>query len=372
MSSSAPVMDVDGLLAPLPGNNPAGENLQYSGLHDQIREARRAEEDLAQGDWQRELKAADWDEVVALSTEALSSRTKDLQVGAWLAEARVKLQGFAGLRDSLRVMRGLHEQFWDSVYPEVEEEDLEARANALAWMNRQLAIAVQEIPITKGGGGGFSFLQWEEAKKLDLPPNAASMDSEALSRLNQERARAVEAGKITTEEFNKSKNATRRAFYEETVRLVSECWGEFEALDRAMDERFGRQTPGLGELKKALDAVRTFLEKTVKEKRVSEPDAVAGGEGAEAGGEAGEEAGPARAGGPVRTRQEALRRLAEVADYFRRTEPHSPVSYLVQRAITWGQMPLDAWLKDVIKDSSQLESLRETLGLHTSVQTGSE
>ena len=52
-----------------------------------------------------------------------------------------------------------------------------------------------------------------------------------------------------------------------------------------------------------------------------------------------------------------------MADYFRRTEPHSPVSYLVQRAITWGQMPLDAWLHDVIKDVNTLASLRETLGL---------
>ena len=48
---------------------------------------------------------------------------------------------------------------------------------------------------------------------------------------------------------------------------------------------------------------------------------------------------------------------------FRRTEPHSPVSYLVQRAITWGQMPLDAWLVDVIKDNNVLAGLRETLGL---------
>ena len=63
------------------------------------------------------------------------------------------------------------------------------------------------------------------------------------------------------------------------------------------------------------------------------------------------------------TAAEALARLAEVAEYFRQTEPHSPVSYLVQRAIAWGQMPLDTWLADVIKDTSVLEGIRETLGI---------
>jgi len=80
-------------------------------------------------------------------------------------------------------------------------------------------------------------------------------------------------------------------------------------------------------------------------------------------GEAAEGGAAAASGGSIRARQDALRRLAEVADYFRRTEPHSPVSYLVQRAIAWGHMPLETWLGEVIKDSSLLESLRETLGL---------
>jgi type VI secretion system protein ImpA len=66
------------------------------------------------------------------------------------------------------------------------------------------------------------------------------------------------------------------------------------------------------------------------------------------------------------SRADALRQLAAVADYFRRTEPHSPVSYLVQRAVRWGEMPLEAWLQNVIHDESVLDQLRETLGLKDS------
>jgi type VI secretion system protein ImpA len=136
-----------------------------------------------------------------------------------------------------------------------------------------------------------------------------------------------------------------------------------------MDETFKRDTPGLGALKKSLDEIRTGVDKLVKEKRILEPDPsdLAGGENGEGAGVEGEAggdgAGGSGAGGSTRSRQDALRKLAEVAEFFRRTEPHSPVSYLVQRAIRWGQMPLDEWLVDVVKNDGVLDHLRETLGL---------
>ena len=67
--------------------------------------------------------------------------------------------------------------------------------------------------------------------------------------------------------------------------------------------------------------------------------------------------------GAPATRAEALKRLAGVAAYFRRTEPHSPVSYLVQRAVQWGNMSLEQWLRDVINSEDELMRVKETLGL---------
>ncbi|OLE51435.1 MAG: hypothetical protein AUG51_23360 [Acidobacteria bacterium 13_1_20CM_3_53_8] len=369
---SAPtVVEVEALLAPIPGENPAGESLQYSGLYDEIREARREEDNLAQGDWQREPKLADWPKVVALSSDALVSKTKDLQICAWMNEALVELYGFVGLRDGLHVMRGLHEQFWDKAYPEMEEGDMEARANALAWMDRQLSIPIKEIPLTKSSAGvDYTYLQWEDSTKFDIPDNLDTMDGDARSRFADLKAQAEAEGKTTGEMWRKAKGATRRAFYEETYALLNECWQEFQALDRVMDEKFQRQTPGLSTLKKSLDDIRTLVEKVVKEKRILEPDSLSAGEAATDGGAAGEEGATGGRGltGPVRSRADALRRLEEVAAYFQQTEPHSPVAYLVQRAIKWGQMPLELWLQDVIKDNNVLGQLRETLGLTTNIK----
>jgi type VI secretion system protein ImpA len=110
--------------------------------------------------------------------------------------------------------------------------------------------------------------------------------------------------------------------------------------------------------------VKTLVEKLAKEKRPAEEFAGAGeageSDGAAANGGGG---GVAVVAGAVRSRQEALKRLAEVAEFFRYTEPHSPVSYLVQRAVKWGQMPLEEWLAEVVKDGAALDHVRETLGI---------
>jgi type VI secretion system protein ImpA len=370
MSSEAPLLDFDRLLAPVSEDRPSGESLQYSGLFDEIREARRADDLLEQGDWKRELKVADWDEAVALSTDALLTKTKDLQIGAWLAEGITMLHGFAGARDGLKLIKGLHEQFWETCYPEIDEGDMEGRANVLSFFDRQVALSLRKAPLTRAPGMNFSWLEWSESRPFDVPETLTGpLDADAQSRLSDLKRQAVEENKTSGEDFRKAKASTPKAYYESASKALAQAWDEFQGLDRVMDEKFGRQTPGLSELKKSIEEVRRLVDSILKEKRALEPDMVVG---SGAGGLAGEGEGQgdgavvyriAGSSGPIRNRGEALARLAEVADFFRQTEPHSPVSYLVQRAITWGQMPLENWLAEVIKDTSVLGGIKETLGI---------
>src|SRR5262249_29112275 len=126
-ASTPPVIDLEALLAPIPGANPAGEALIYAETYDLLKDARRAEDVLEQGEWKREIKTANWPAVIEIATDALATKTKDLQIAAWLVEALVKQHRFPGLRDGLRLLCGLQEQFWESLYPEIEDGDLEAR-----------------------------------------------------------------------------------------------------------------------------------------------------------------------------------------------------------------------------------------------------
>ena len=370
VTSAPQVVDVEAMLTAIPGDNPAGESQQYTGLYDEIREARRADDNLGQGDWVRETKTADWVKVATLTTDAIINQTKDLQICAWMAEALTKLYGVAGLRDALKVMHGLHENFWDNLYPEEDEGDLEARANAISWMEREAAAAIKQAPITKGAG--LSFIDYEDSNTLNVGPE---VDPDVAQ---ERRTRAAEEGKATSEDWVKEKNASPRAFYETLYATFNECWENFHALDRSIDAHYGNQAPAMMDLKKNLDAVRTVVERIVKEKRLLEPDAIsddAGGAtadgdgGALAGSNGGYGAVASATGGvsvvsgPIRTRADAVKRLTEVAAFFRQTEPHSPVSYLVERAVRWSQMPLESWLASVIKDEAVLTSVRETLGV---------
>lgn len=72
---------------------------------------------------------------------------------------------------------------------------------------------------------------------------------------------------------------------------------------------------------------------------------------------------PAGPAGPITNRKVAFERLREVADFLRRTEPHSPVSYIVQRAIKWGDMPLENVLAELVKNNDVRRQVYETLGL---------
>lgn len=370
VESVPPVIDLEALLQPISEESPSGESLQYSGLYDEIREARRADLDIDQGQWRHELKVANFRQVINLAVPALTTQTKDMQIAAWLAEALTKENGFAGLRDSLQLMSGLQENFWETCFPEIDEGDEEGRANAIEWMDRQTAGALREIPLT--GGAGLSFIALEESKRFDFPDNIESLSTDEQEKFNQLRAEAEQFNRTTGDMWRKAKGQTRRAFYETLSLTLDECWEGYEALNRSIESKFdSKQMPGLNNLKKSLDEVRTTVKKLLQEKRAEEPDPDdAGAEGGEtAHGESGFESsgavggsGVATAAGAVRSRQDALKRLSDVAEFFRKTEPHSPVSYLVQRAVKWGNMPLDNWLQEVIKDESVLGQLRETLG----------
>ena len=73
-------IDIDAILTPIPGDHPAGEDLRYTPTYDEIKEARRADDPLDRGEWEREIKTSDWDKVVTLAVEALREKTKDLQI----------------------------------------------------------------------------------------------------------------------------------------------------------------------------------------------------------------------------------------------------------------------------------------------------
>jgi len=355
-----PVVDLDVLLSPISGDSPSGESMRYSGIYDEIKEARRADEDLNQGEWKTDLKVADFAKVVGLAVPALSTKTKDIQIGAWLTEALIKQHGFLGLRDGLKLLAGFQDAFWETLYPEIEDGDQEARANAITWLDTQSMMAIKGAPFT--GVAGYSFLDWEDSAKFDFPEVIDNLLPDEKERVSKLKAQAEKERRITGDLWRKEVGQTRRAAIEATNYAVEECWQALADLNRVIEEKYERnQMPGLSNLKKVLDEVHTQVKKLLEEKRREEPDEVVLDETGEVL-EGGTPSSGGSAGGAINSRREALKRLDEIASFFQSTEPHSPVSYLVQKAVKWGNMPLENWLQEVIKDDAVLGQLRETLG----------
>lgn len=348
------ILDLAVLLAPIPGDDPAGESLRYSNTYDIIKEARRMDDPtLPQGVWESELKKADWNLVVKACEEALTKKSKDLQLAAWLAEALLSLHGFAGLREGLDLMAGLTERYWDTLHPRPEGEDLEMRLSPLHWMNAKFSVALKLAPVTAPKDmdvKAYAYMDWETANQLD---HLAVRDKAAYVEAERE-------GRTTRAKFLSSVMFTSVAHFNRVERDLAECIRLTEGLEAFLDQACGRNSPSLVKFRENLKEIHRLVEKFYHEKDNGEADSApaAGEESVED-----QEGALERRVGRIRSRSEAYRVLSEAADYLMATEPHSPVPYLVKRAVSWGNMSLSELLEEIVNDQSDLHAIHSLLGL---------
>jgi type VI secretion system protein ImpA len=380
--ASPEVLDFPRLVAPIPGSNPAGKDLRadYSpkaiyreikGARDKAREAERYL--LYKGgldDHGHPVPPPDWRPVIQLAPPAIAEQSKDLELVALLTEALARKQGFAGLRDGFRLARELAEKFWDQLYPTPDEEGVRSRIAPLMRLNGEegeglLVAPIYQIPITAGGAAGsFSVTDYRLALELD---GIADPDKRAR-RLEQ-------PGALTVQTFDKSVAATSADAFRNLLEDIAQSWEEFQKLGQVLEQLCNSHTEGVsgGEpvvfstsaIREALDACRETVQKIAG----AQLGLLDQGGGAEEG-TSSEEGGQAMAGGEGRgtggavgSREEAFRTLLRVAEFFKRTEPHSPVSYALEQAVRWGRMPLPQLLDELIPEDPVRQQLFKLIGI---------
>ena len=334
----------DDLLLPIEGENPSGANLRYDPVYDKIKEARREENQPPPGMTEADRKTADNPFVIKLATEALSKKTKDLQLAAWLTEALLKQKGFAGLKDGLLVCNGLLEKFWDTIYPEPEDDDLQARVAPLGFVGTKLELALKLVPLVEKAP--YSTVDYQLSRELGYEDQAKSDEAK------KKRATLVKEGRIPPEVFDKAFEETPKKFYSQAEKDIDVCLKTLADLNKFCDEKMGSDGPSLGPLKKGLEASRHAVHSLLQKKREKEPDPVEEVAAAAEGTEAGSASGEPGAGAPLPVgvlisldgssepadRVEAIRKIAEAAAFLRRREPKSPASYLMLRGLRWGEL----------------------------------
>lgn len=347
------------LTAPIEGAS--GEDLSFSTLFDQIKEARRADPDyLTQGDWQTELKSADWEQVITLSAQGLAQQSKDLMLVAWLSEGLAQRHHFEGITFGLTLAERTLQGFWDTLYPQLEE-GLDERAARLAWLKTTLADIVGGLPITQGQN--FGVLRYDESRHVE---NLALQNPKSMQT-------ALDEGKINAEIFQRSVVLSDSDHLRQKAAQIAASLQACTQLQLTVDRLFGHEAPSFATLADMLSRASQLAEKLLKDRGIdlapavpAAPEPLPDASTAQAPGATLDTPAQTVSPAPLRTtpltRDEAFTVLAGVAQYFKQNEPQSPVPYLIERAIKWGNMPLEGWLSDVIKDNNVVDTIRDVLG----------
>jgi type VI secretion system ImpA family protein len=343
-SGSPPVIDFKSLVQPISVDEPAGGSVPFA-VKEQLEQARKEvnPESFAADDPMRpeDYVKADWASIISVAQETLRDTSKNLLVAARLLEALAKKHGFAGLRDGLHLMRLLVEVCWDRLDPPLEDEDAEVRAAPFHWIDDAdrgavFPNSVRSMPLLSAGGGSFSWVQWQQSQ--GGPDKGGDVIEKTIAAANREQCQAL-------------------------VDNLSQAITELKFLAQYLSSKLGADAPGFTSLRPAMDDCLRLAKQILQRKGPAPAGATENGESAADGQTAGG-AGAVAMGRPrLSTRDDIYHALAEAADALERLEPHSPVPFLVRRAVELGALPFPLLMAALIRDSGVLSEMNRELGI---------
>jgi len=335
---------VDSLLQPVADATPCGADLEYDPAFLEL-------ERLVQGKPEQQMGSAvvpaqepDWD-TIAKRAAALLGKTKDLRVAFHLTRALLNCDGFAGLRDGLAVLRGLVERYWDGLFPRPEpdeQNDFTFRTNILMGLCDGAAVIerVRAIPlVTSRSFGRFSLRDLAIASgELPPGPGATAPASTAIDGAFAESAVAD----------LQAKAASVREALAHLAALATAVAAHVEAVHAPS---FATLCGPLGQAHKILTA-RLEL-------RGVKPALHAGDAPSTAAAANSASAAQAELTGAVTSREDVVRLLDRISDYYQHCEPSSPVPLLLQRCKRLASASFVDIVRDVAPDAvSQVQLLR--------------
>jgi len=341
------------LLAPFEGDNPCGIDLDENGVHHQIEQYRKSDDNSTpQGDWQHNLQTANWEKVSELCLDALQNKSKDLEVAIWLLEAKLHQFGFSAIGPCIYLIECLLKKFWDHLYPVVPEDDpdgVDYRVNLIRWLNK-LTPVIAMLPITLTRSEVmYSWADWEMSARHEQLP--AQQQKELGDEL-------IQSSSIVTAII-----ATPIEFYQQSLSYIQLALESIESFSAKADAQFGDKSPSLSELHTLLSNINEMVFSHVQNRfvdnDVAEPEDPAGQDAQSQNSNGGKS-------GAIRNRNDAYARLAEAAEYIAMDDPHSPVPYLVYKAIDWGQLNTAELYQELFVQYQGQLNIFEILGLDIS------
>ena len=353
------LINIEQLVQAFDDDNPAGQDIRddasatspYQIIKGERQAARAAERKSLFDEGNHEANQH-WHKILELAPEILTDHAKDLEIACWYTEALTRRHGFAGLRSAFELIEKLLENFWDQLYPAPDEDGIVTRVAPLAGLNGEgaegvLIAPIRNIPITEDVlPGPFSIWQYQQAR--------------GLQKITDEDARAEKASKVgfTVEDIEKAVNASSENFYVDLQDEVQTCIEVYRRISQNLTERCGvHDAPPTSNINHTLEDYLSTLNHIAGHKfPVAEsPNTADGAETSSGSGSTGS--------GPISSREQAFTQLRAIAQFFRQAEPHSPISYLLDKAVKWGGMSLNELIPELIPDSSSRNHYSDLTGV---------
>ena len=361
-------MDIDALMRPLTGATaPCGLDMMFSTEFDMIQEARRHDDpSLAQGEWITDVKEADWPRVVQICETLLAGCTKDIRVAVWLTEAMCQTRGLEGLADGYILLNRLCGQWWPTLHPLPEDGDYGQRVGSLDWLVNRSARLIREFPLTQSSKGRYSLQDLESAR-------ATASSMERNPGMADDLARKAH---LTMPQFEAARKDSPAQHFVSTLATVERARTAIGSFKAVIDAALADEAPAFGAVFDALEdldgACRRYASDAgVWPGKTQKTDTQPAQENVMPAKDSAPQ-NAARLAGPVQSREDAIRQLNDIAAFFKRTEPHSPVAYLAEKAARWGNMSLHEWLRAVVKDDTALSQMEDLLGVVPTPHEASE
>lgn len=316
--------DLETLLAPVSDDDPVGPDLDSDPEMVEIRNA--FETGFADDD--EDAPAVNWGSIVE-RCEALLGRSKDIWIAVYMMRAAAKADRLDSVLTGAQVLVGLVEQYWESVHPQLEEWGINARITPVASLGtiKEFVNPLKRITLLAhprlGRYSGADFARFEQSGDGE---SDFGMFKAALNDVDQSELRAAMAAFETLEDALKQ-------------------------VDRTFMFNADGDGPNLQNTYQALGEIRSSLAFHVGD------DIARADDGESAGGDGGDYADEPQAGGGGRltgrvdSRDDVIRALDAIADYYRRKEPSSPVPVVLQRAREWVALDFLSILKDIAPNS---------------------
>lgn len=344
--------DLNTLLLPLPGENPAGVNVEYEIEYEEIRQARESyPEYLPEDEWHTSLRKADWPKVVRLSAQILRETSKDLQVACWLVEGFSQQYGIAGARESLCFLHDFILRYWENGWPEKKDHDCCLFSHAiLSRLDRQLAALMIRLPLL--GQPESSLEYWRKVQAYDY--QAAFSDEETETG---DEGLSGEAYR----QWASRQSAEKLTRLNEDLSHISDSLSRFELAYKTLNP--GMVSPVLGQTAGEIDNLNTLVFRLNDMVKRTSDDVMQQNVLLPEDDQQLPQASALTAGlqSQNMSRDLAIAQMLTIAHFFRQTEPSSPVPFLMERAARWAGMTLTEWLAEMVSDNGSLNEINNVL-----------